>query len=609
MFYYPNVLHRHTGCFSTIWLAATKGIKMNRRELMKVNVGRTCQDIMDYVLVRVPPPTPDLPKPRFSLYLSSQLQYGVVIVYHNQCRFLLEDSQQTVERLFQPTPWNRIDIAESDRLTLDVPDNLFLMEGAEGAQDPFFGLMRADQLPSPYKIQQPKMLTQDTASQHSLLASPLIASNGFSLPAAVITLREKEQLGIHAAECFEGAELPEATAKELDMLMDQQDQFCEAVEEQERERAATVDTEGARISIDKLKETVSRADTDSVWILDDETGQPFAVPLATLSREMTPPTAAVVDIPPEGSSGRGRGSEKGTEPVAESSTGGEADAPPRRGRRGCVVGGRRRQLVFADAEVQISEPAMRRQLENLLAETLSPAEMLLPVHFLAKSARPDQLFSTPSSVLYHPDLLSLWKQGSHLVTLPHSGHDGRLGGEEEEEVLGSEQDRETLRRRRRESSFREIPRHSAEPGLQLTDASSVSDVPLDVSRGDKSHSDIVTPASRWSPQGEVQDLMQPIAEEYVEMPELPQTHAQSGDLSAPDLLRLVSFLLQRIGQVTFDTLLPPEASRSHTAHTLSKLLELVSSRELMVQQRGPYSTILITQPEPNTHTHTHTQNP
>ncbi|CAL8321086.1 unnamed protein product [Boreogadus saida] len=572
MFYYPNVLHRHTGCFSTIWLAATKGIKMNRRELMKVNVGRTCEDIMDYVLVRVPPPTPDLPKPRFSLYLSSQLQYGVVIVYHNQCRFLLEDSQQTVERLFRPTPWNRIDIAEADRLTLDVPDNLFLMEEAEGAQDPFFGLMRADQLPSPYKIQKPKMLTQDTASQHSLLASPLIASNGFSLPAAVITLREKEQLGIHAAECFEGAELPEATAKELDMLIDQQDQFCE-VEEQERERAATVDTEGDRISIDKLIETVPRADTDSVWILDEETGQPFAVPLA--SREMTPLSVAVVDVPPEGSSGRGRGSEKGTEPVAESSTGGEADAPPRRGRRGCVVGGRRRQLVFADSEVQIPERAMRRQLENLLAETLSPAEVLLPVHFLAKSARPDQLFSTPSTVLYHPDLLSLWKQGSH------SGHDGRLGGEEEEEVLGSEQDRETLRRRR-ESSFREIPRYSAEPGLQLTDASSVSDIPLDVSRGDKSHSDIVTPASRRSPQGEVQDLMQPIAEEYVEMPELSQTHAQSGDLSAPELLRLVSFLLQRIGQVTFDTLLPPEASRSHTAHTLSKLLELVSSRELMI---------------------------
>lgn len=46
-------------------------------------------DIMDYVLVRVPPPRPGLPRPRFSLYLSSQLQYGVVVVYHHQCGILL----------------------------------------------------------------------------------------------------------------------------------------------------------------------------------------------------------------------------------------------------------------------------------------------------------------------------------------------------------------------------------------------------------------------------------------------------------------------------------------------------------------------------------------
>lgn len=46
-------------------------------------------DIMEYVLVRVPPPVSGLPRPRFSLYLSSQLQYGVVLVYHRQCEFLL----------------------------------------------------------------------------------------------------------------------------------------------------------------------------------------------------------------------------------------------------------------------------------------------------------------------------------------------------------------------------------------------------------------------------------------------------------------------------------------------------------------------------------------
>lgn len=46
-------------------------------------------DIMNYVLERVPPPRPGLPRPRFSLYLSSQLQYGVIVVYHRQCAILL----------------------------------------------------------------------------------------------------------------------------------------------------------------------------------------------------------------------------------------------------------------------------------------------------------------------------------------------------------------------------------------------------------------------------------------------------------------------------------------------------------------------------------------
>lgn len=46
-------------------------------------------DIMSYVLNQVPPPRPGLPRPRFSLYLSSQLQYGVIVVYHRQCAILL----------------------------------------------------------------------------------------------------------------------------------------------------------------------------------------------------------------------------------------------------------------------------------------------------------------------------------------------------------------------------------------------------------------------------------------------------------------------------------------------------------------------------------------
>lgn len=48
---------------------------------------------MDYVLGRVLPPEPGMPRPRFSLYLSSQLQYGVVVVFHRQCGLLLGKSR------------------------------------------------------------------------------------------------------------------------------------------------------------------------------------------------------------------------------------------------------------------------------------------------------------------------------------------------------------------------------------------------------------------------------------------------------------------------------------------------------------------------------------
>lgn len=42
----------------------------------------------------------------------------------------------------------------SGRLNLDMPDNLYMMEEAERAQDPFFGLMESHRLPSPYNVQQ-----------------------------------------------------------------------------------------------------------------------------------------------------------------------------------------------------------------------------------------------------------------------------------------------------------------------------------------------------------------------------------------------------------------------------------------------------------------------
>ncbi|KAG8010027.1 Meiotic recombination protein REC8-like protein [Nibea albiflora] len=150
MFYYPAVLKRHTGCFSTIWLVATKGIRVPRRDFLKVNVTSTCDDIVNYVLERVPPPQPGLPRPRFSLYLSSQLQYGVVVVYHKQCAILLEELQSVVGQLVKQKTSQKIDMDDHSRPALDIPDALSLLEETEGAPEPLFGVMYMQHaMPSP----------------------------------------------------------------------------------------------------------------------------------------------------------------------------------------------------------------------------------------------------------------------------------------------------------------------------------------------------------------------------------------------------------------------------------------------------------------------------
>ncbi|XP_036935556.1 REC8 meiotic recombination protein b isoform X1 [Acanthopagrus latus] len=564
MFYYPNVLQRQTGCFSTIWLAATRGIRVTRREFLKVNVKLTCNDILDYITAQVPPPQPSLPKPRFSLYLSSQLQYGVVVVYHRQCGFLLEEIQQTIDRLLRCKRHIRIDMAECDRLALDVPDNLYVMEEAEGAQDPFFGLMESHQLPSPYNIHQPVMVTEEAGSQHSLVPSPntTLDREGLRSRPAAITMTEKEQLLITAAEYFEGDDLPEATAREIDLLMDQPDQFRREVEMQ---RSAG-ELEGAMSSIDQLKETVLGADRDSLWLLGEETGQPLEVPLAAVAPELTPLQVAM-PTPPSGESVKegDRATESPYEEVAVRKPG----------------GGRRRQLVFADPEVQISDRVMKEQIGNPLAETLNLSEVLLDLPSLTKRAIPAQLFNAPCGSHIDAELQALWKQHALLAVPP--GHGDEQRGEEEDEEE-SEQDREILRteRKRKYSSMKEM---SSESGLQPADGSSALDMILDMSKEDKSVSDAITPVSRWSPQEEAQLPMEPIVEENIEMPE-----AQA---ESRDMLSWIASSLQRFGEVPFGSLVPPEADRNTAAHTLYKLLELLSAGHVTAQQNEPYSNITI----------------
>ncbi|XP_072307439.1 REC8 meiotic recombination protein b [Eucyclogobius newberryi] len=532
-------------------LAATKGVKVTRRELLRVNVKKTCVEILNYILAQVPPPQQNLPKPRFSLYLSSQLQYGVVVVYHRQCGFLLDEIQHAIDRLLRTKGRAPIDLAEADRFALDLPDNLAVLEQAEGALDPFFGLMGSHQLPSPYKVNQPSVTIEDLSSDLALMLNSQATSEEevFRSPAAAITLREKEPLVTGRGEHFEGADLPEATTQELDLLLDEQDQFRHDLEEplgDGRDRGRDLMS-----SIDQLKESVLVPYLDSAWLQDEETGQLGDLSKPPLPQEMTPEHVNMPSSPGAG-----------PEP--------EVIARPARNLR-------KRQLVFADPEVQISNKIMKMQLENPLAETLTLSDILVKSS-VVKFASPAQLFQNPCGNLAHPDLRSLWKTSAVLTSFT---------GPEEEEEEEEEREMLMLEWKRRHSTMKEI---SSDSGLQPVDGSSARDVGLDLSKEDRSVSDAIASAGRWSPQDDVQPMMEPIAEENIEMPET-QSEAQSSGTSS-----WICSHLQSAGEVTFDSLLPPEANRSTAAHTLCKLLGLLSAGRVKAQQAKPYHTILLSSP-------------
>lgn len=64
-------------------------------------IGTRCspsEEILSYVMVQVDPPQPGLPRPRFSLYLSAQLQIGVIRVYSQQCQYLVGKTGKALPR-------------------------------------------------------------------------------------------------------------------------------------------------------------------------------------------------------------------------------------------------------------------------------------------------------------------------------------------------------------------------------------------------------------------------------------------------------------------------------------------------------------------------------
>nr|XP_061820749.1 meiotic recombination protein REC8 homolog [Nerophis lumbriciformis] len=376
MFYYPVVLQRHTGCFSTIWLVATKGKKVPRREFLKVNVTRTCDDIMNYVLEQVPPPHPSLPRPRFSLYLSSQLQYGVVLVFHRQCTLLLEDIQYIWSRLLKQKRARQLDIEDQGKQALLFRDALSYLDDADGVPDPFFGVMD-DGMASLNTLIKMADTHLQMASRQELTPSPLQA---ITASRGSITMKETELFTIPTTE-FEGPDLEANLEVTLAHLDEQPDNFLEVME---RQGGAPAEEEVRETTPEREQEmdaeptqTIPELPEDTILHPPDKT---LEIP-PTIAQELTPVSAPAA-----------------AEVVAE------LEAAPLPGRK-VPKRKRKRQLIFFDPETQIHWGTLKRQIDDPLIGTRAPT-FLPPVSQRMKTD--GELLGAPCNVLPE-ELLLLWK--------------------------------------------------------------------------------------------------------------------------------------------------------------------------------------------------------
>ncbi|XP_077992813.1 meiotic recombination protein REC8 homolog [Glandiceps talaboti] len=178
MFYSYEILERR-GRFGVVWLAATKAGKLTRKDYSRVNVRRTCDDIIKVIKLKGVSSRPHKNKPRFSLYLSAQLMYGVVCVFEKQCLYLNDDVSRLYGRFHQtrkflPADTVHIDLPPTRGRPAEfctLPDPVAEKEFFE--LDPLFGsILRSEDMTSfvldPYSLPQVEpLLTSPTHSEYS----------------------------------------------------------------------------------------------------------------------------------------------------------------------------------------------------------------------------------------------------------------------------------------------------------------------------------------------------------------------------------------------------------------------------------------------------------
>ncbi|XP_032414729.1 meiotic recombination protein REC8 homolog [Xiphophorus hellerii] len=573
MFYYPAVLNRRSGCFSTIWLVATKGIKVPRRDFLRVNVKRTCDDIMNYVLEQVAPPQPGLPRPRFSLYLSSQLQYGVILVYHRQCTIFLEELQSILGQLLKQRSSGKTDLSGQSKSAAVLPDALFLMEDTEGAPDPLFGAMLLqDMMPSPTQLMQMnwETLRESSPELHERSSSATSSSphpeNGISASPESITLSEPVPDAAPAAE-FDEEDFTDYLPETVDLLLDQPDHFqeggLEPTQEEMREEEKEKTKEMTPSITDLQLPTVSSEGPELLPL--EEPGPSEETPLMPRD-QVTPVSAPGVPSPPSAARRRHRSPE--LEEV-------QPEVKKRRRRR-------RRQLVFFDPETQLSETEQQQQIEEPLTETRVLVVAPPPSHRVIPAA---ELLSN-SCCFLPEEILSLWRRAA--VITPLSGPDLQVGDRGPESTDSErEREREAMQEAAAEEQRADEISTEVQRGMEESEMMTISahDAPSLEGSDQREASRDISPLYTSEREGStvstvLQDIPEAVDERIEELP-----------VESPRLLpELVDFENE---PMLFHSVLPSGANRRTVSCVFQRLLENLSSNRISAEQEEPYGDIVI----------------
>uniref|UniRef100_A0A5S6QIA0 Rad21_Rec8_N domain-containing protein n=1 Tax=Trichuris muris TaxID=70415 RepID=A0A5S6QIA0_TRIMR len=128
MFYSLNILARKDGKFSIVWLAATRANKLSKKQCQAVDLCYSCIELCKHI------PSSNRVKgaERFSLYLCSQLMFGIVVIFGKKHEYLLRElecmiyeiRQKTLRCLQLPAMSSEADRRDQRNMLTDVREQL-----------------------------------------------------------------------------------------------------------------------------------------------------------------------------------------------------------------------------------------------------------------------------------------------------------------------------------------------------------------------------------------------------------------------------------------------------------------------------------------------------